>query len=51
MGVGLPNQNECNATITGVGFFDIVHGQSGVAPNGIELHPALDFRCSDCRAK
>lgn len=29
------------ATITGVGFFDVLHGQSGVAPNGIELHPVL----------
>lgn len=30
------------AFITGVGFFDAVHGQKGVAPNGIELHPVLD---------
>jgi hypothetical protein len=30
------------ARITGVGFFDKVHGQTGVAPlNGIELHPIL----------
>lgn len=29
------------ATITGVGFFDVLHGQSGVAPNGVELHPVL----------
>jgi len=28
-------------TITGVGFFDRIHGQTGVAPNGIELHPVL----------
>jgi hypothetical protein len=27
--------------ITGIGFFDFLHGQSGVAPNGIELHPVL----------
>ena len=27
------------ATIQGVGFFDKIHGQTGVAPNGIELHP------------
>jgi hypothetical protein len=26
----------------GVGFFDFIHGQTGVAPNGIELHPILD---------
>jgi hypothetical protein len=28
-------------SIKGIGFFDFVHGQSGVAPNGIELHPVL----------
>jgi len=28
-------------TITGVGFFDSIHGQTGVAQNGIELHPVL----------
>jgi hypothetical protein len=28
-------------TVTGVGFFDRIHGQEGVAPNGIELHPLL----------
>jgi hypothetical protein len=28
--------------ITGVGFFDYLHFQSGAAPNGIELHPVLD---------
>ena len=26
-------------TVTGVAFFDPLHGQEGVAPNGIELHP------------
>jgi hypothetical protein len=36
------------ATITGVGFFDLKHGQTGVAPNGIELHPVLRFRTSYC---
>jgi hypothetical protein len=30
--------------VTGVGFWDEVHGQTGVAPNGIELHPVLRFR-------
>jgi hypothetical protein len=30
-------------TVTGVGFFDFLHGQTGVAPNGIELHPLLDI--------
>jgi hypothetical protein len=29
--------------ITGVGFFDKLHGQRGVAPNGIELHPVTDI--------
>jgi hypothetical protein len=28
-------------TLTGVGFFDFLHGQTGVAPNGIELHAVL----------
>jgi hypothetical protein len=32
-----------NVVITGVGFWDILHGQTGVAPNGIELHPVLSF--------
>lgn len=32
------------ATITGIGFFDRIHGQRGVAPNGIELHPAISFQ-------
>src|SRR5690349_9354314 len=31
-------------TITGVGFFDFLHGQAGVAPNAIELHPVLDIQ-------
>jgi hypothetical protein len=29
--------------IKGVGFFDFLHGQTGVAPNGVELHPVLDI--------
>jgi hypothetical protein len=28
--------------VTGVAMFDFLHGQTGVAPNGIELHPLLD---------
>lgn len=28
-------------SITGVAFFDKIHGQKGVAPKGIELHPVL----------
>ncbi|HEY2294574.1 MAG TPA: hypothetical protein VGM86_28065 [Thermoanaerobaculia bacterium] len=29
--------------ITGVGMFDFLHGQTGVAPNGIEIHPVLSI--------
>lgn len=29
--------------VSGVGFFDYLHGQHGVAPNGVELHPVLDI--------
>jgi hypothetical protein len=37
------------ATFTGVGFFDILHGQTGVAPNGIELHPVLRLASLSCQ--
>jgi hypothetical protein len=30
--------------VTGVGFFDKLHGQTGVAPNAIEIHPTLDVQ-------
>lgn len=30
-------------TLKGIGFWDYIHGQTGVAPNGIELHPVLDI--------
>lgn len=30
--------------IVGFGFFDFMHGQSGMAPNGIEIHPVLYLR-------
>ena len=30
-------------TVTGVGFWDFLHGQTGVAPNGIEVHPVLNI--------
>jgi hypothetical protein len=33
------------ARVVGVAFFDFLHGQTGVAPNGIELHPVLGFAC------
>jgi len=29
--------------VTGVPMFDFLHGQTGVAPNGIEIHPVLDI--------
>ncbi|MFD9633204.1 hypothetical protein [Streptomyces violascens] len=31
-------------TVTGVGFFGFEHGQTGVAPNGTELHSVLDIQ-------
>ena len=37
------------ATVSGVGFFDQIHGQTGVAPNGIELHPVLTFTSANCQ--
>lgn len=37
-------------TLRGVGFWDEIHGQTGVAPNGIELHPVLGFS-GRCRAR
>ena len=33
--------------VKGVGFFDKLHGQTGVAPNGIELHPVLSITRQD----
>ena len=33
------------ARVVGVAFFDYRHAQTGVAPNGIELHPVLGFAC------
>lgn len=35
------------AIVTGVGSFDHIHSQEGVAPNGIELHPILDIAFHD----
>ena len=29
--------------VTGILFFDRLHGQIGVAPNGVELHPVLEI--------
>ena len=36
------------ATITGIAFFGDTVGL-GAAPNGIQLHPVLDFKSSDCQ--
>jgi len=36
-----------SVTITGVGSWDEKHGQTGIAPNGIELHLVLNFQ-GDC---
>jgi hypothetical protein len=33
------------ARVVGVVFWDYYHGQTGVAPNVIELHPILGFSC------
>jgi hypothetical protein len=33
--------------VTGVGFFDFFHRQSGVAPNCIELHPVIGIEVLD----
>jgi hypothetical protein len=29
--------------LTGVGFFDFIHGQRGMAPNGREIHPVMSM--------
>jgi hypothetical protein len=49
MGKRLPNgerrfkrlKKPLTVRVTGVAFFDKIHGQRGGAPNGIELHPVL----------
>lgn len=42
---GLVRASE-QVTLVGLGFFDFAHGQDGVAPNAIELHPviSIEFR-------
>jgi hypothetical protein len=32
-----------SVTLPGLGFFDFAHGQDGVAPNAIELHPVISI--------
>jgi hypothetical protein len=38
-----PQYPSTTITLRGVGFFDFAHGQNGVAPNAIELHPVLEI--------
>jgi hypothetical protein len=38
-----PQYPSMTITLRGVGFFDYPHGQTGVAPNAIELHPVLQI--------
>ena len=38
-----PQYPSVMVTLRGFGFFDYVHGQTGVAPNAIELHPVLQI--------
>ena len=38
-----PQYPSLTVTVRGVGFFDYSHGQIGVAPNAIELHPILQI--------
>jgi hypothetical protein len=35
------------ATVTEIGYFDYYHGQTGVAPNAIELHPVGEWVGAD----
>ena len=36
-------QGAVPVTLTGIGYFDFNHGQLGVAPNAIELHPVINI--------
>jgi hypothetical protein len=38
-----PSYPGLTVTVRGVGFFDYLHSQTGVAPNAIELHPVLQI--------
>jgi hypothetical protein len=44
------SQLKLHATITGVGFWDLKHGnpQLGRAPNDLELHPVLKLTQATC---
>ena len=39
----VPKVKIARVVITGVGFIDPPHGQTGAAPNNLELHPILDI--------
>ena len=45
--VGTPSSSLTHSSLTasfaGIGFLDDIHGQTGVAPNGIELHPVVSM--------
>lgn len=38
---GVRGEQSFEVSIIGVGFFDFMRGQHGMAPNGLELHPVL----------
>jgi hypothetical protein len=38
---GLVGRSGVVVSLVGIGFFDYLHNQTGVAPNAIELHPVL----------
>src|SRR3989442_1509096 len=40
---GIFNSTNIPVQLTGVAFFDFIEGQTGQAPNGIELHPVIDI--------
>ena len=42
----VPNVNISPVAITGVSFVDPPHGQTGRAPNGMEIHPILNIEFS-----
>ena len=42
----VPNVNIAPVDITGVAFVDPPHGQTGRAPNGMEIHPILNIHYS-----
>lgn len=39
-----PVAGHIKVEITGIGFFDFLHGQTGVAPNGFELHRVIAWK-------